>query len=490
MMINENQVSAPLAIMEDMEIACSEREKKKYNMSWMFYFSLMSANLLLISTGSSMVWLSVALPILSSSNEHINPLGRPITPLETSLAISIGGVSGILSNLLLAKISDKIGRKKSMRYCGIMFIGFYFVLAYGRNMYIYMLAFLLHGITSSGVILNVAVYTSEISDDKNRGLVCGTACLMLPIGNMLTYVLGAAVNDLVIFNILCTIPSILHVLLSYFIVESPMYWVICNKKPKVLKALNKLRCYKNFGAAEYDFELITKYKSDTENKQENIWRLLQNRAIKKAMFLGLAVVVVQQFTGVFIILSFIVPIFNEAGASLSGTEVSLVVGSIQILVIFASSFMVDKIGRRPLILLSSFGCSSSLLFIAFYFYVKNLNLEFVNEVRWLPVICIIFWTVAYSVGFAHIPVILLGELFVNEVRATAVGTIITIDRVLSILLNFSYPLITETFGVYSNLLLYATATLLGFILLLIYLPETRGKSFGEIQNLLLEKNKR
>uniref|UniRef100_A0A6P7G1G7 Uncharacterized protein LOC114334944 isoform X2 n=1 Tax=Diabrotica virgifera virgifera TaxID=50390 RepID=A0A6P7G1G7_DIAVI len=450
----------------------------------MFYFSLLTAQLLLVLTGSSMVWLAIVFPLLASTDSKINPISRPITPAETSMLLTFSGIAGVLSNIFLSRIPDKIGRRNSLRLIGVLFVGIFIALAFTRNIYIFFVNFSILTIILNGAIISVTIYGCEIAKDNNRGRVGCIYCIMFPVGNMLTFIVGSVVKtDFVLFNFIFAIIAVLQIILSFFIVESPIYLALRGRQEESINTFKKLQSYDNPKDPENEFYSLEP-SSDSKNKKTIFSRLFRDKASRKALILCFTVFTIQQFTGIFIILPFIVPIFNEAGTSVSGTVISLIVGFVQLTVLCAIIFVVDRTGRRPLLLLSSIGCSLMLCLLAFYLYLNDKQLPLVNSLRWLPVICITLYIVSYTLGLAHLPVIIMGELFNNEVRATAVGAILTVERIIGIILGFAYPLVTEAFGMYLNILVFGIVTFIGFILIFIFLPETRGKSFIEIQSIL------
>lgn len=116
--------------------------------------------------------------------------------------------------------------------------------------------------------------------------------------------------------------------------------------------------------------------------------------------------------------------------------------------------------------------------------MKETESSFVEYIRWLPVFSIIIFIISYGLGLGSIPAGYIGELFPTELRSTGVSTALIIGNVIYSAFDFIFPLLSEAFGISFPLFLYSVLTFLGFALLYFCIPETRGKSFNEIQLLL------
>ncbi|XP_028140885.2 facilitated trehalose transporter Tret1-2 homolog isoform X1 [Diabrotica virgifera virgifera] len=461
-----------------------DRKRGIFSLPRVLYCSVLTADLLLVGSGIILVWPSAVLPKLRSNDTEVNPIGRPITPVENSTIMASSAVSALLSFFLMAKLSDAIGRKMSMRVLAIVDTCILTVLAFATNIYVYIVGFLMLGFVSSGVFINVAIYNSEISEDKNRAWIGCVVGLMMPTGNLLGYIFGALLDNVRNYTLFCALPAVLHILLSFFVVESPPYLVCKKKKSEALTALEKLRKTKNFKDIEMEYRLMEEFNVSGDPKKQDTFAIFRCASARKALFLGFVLCTTQQLSGILIVMSYIVIIFNEAHASLSGTTVSILFGIVHISIILVAAFIVNRFGRKPLILFSSLGCSISMIFLTIYFYMNDHNMPIVNSIRWIPIACIMFFIVSYGMGLGPIPMVLIGELFRNDLRAVGVATITIAECLITIISQFLYPLLTVSYGVYLSTAVYAVSTLIGFVLLLVLLPETRGKSFMEIQKIL------
>ncbi|XP_028140877.1 facilitated trehalose transporter Tret1-like [Diabrotica virgifera virgifera] len=467
-------------------IESNSLSKETQKSSWIFYVSAFAADLLLLSVGSLNVFPSVVFPILKNNNTDINPFGEPMTPIEESIIMSVSGISALISFLLMAKISDKIGRKWSMVGLGVSLVGSFTALAFGTHVYIYMLAYFLNGFFSAGIMINVSIYNSEISKEDNRAWIGCIVGLSMPAGNLYGYIFGAIINDNVkLICLICALPCVLHLLLAYYLIESPTYLTSKWRKVEALKALSKLRRYTNYSDIEKEYQSIEDFSfTGNDIRKVTLFSLFKTRVSRKALLIGILLFAAQQLSGSPIIIAYLVPIFNDAGTLLSGNIISIIYGSLQLGVCILATFIVNWFGRKPLILISTLGCAISILFLGAYFYIKDNNIAPIQDIRLLPLACIVLFCISYGIALGPIPMVLIGELFRNEQRAMGVAIITIVFCLVSTGNTFSYPQLKVLAGEYLSLVLYGLITFVALFLLFKYLPETKGKSFVEIQEIL------
>ncbi|XP_072389165.1 glucose transporter GlcP-like [Diabrotica undecimpunctata] len=450
--------------------------------SSLMFFSALSADLLLVTIGGLMVWGSSAIPILSSKNN--NPLDEPITPLETSIILSAPAFGALISLNFMAYISDLIGRRKSLLFLSISFVICLCGIAFAKNIYIYYFFFFITGFNFSGSCVNVSTYNSEIVNDGNRAWLGCILGLSLPVGNLIGFILGTYLTSITQYTLAVGFPVYIHIILQYFMVESPMYLASKNKKTDAIIALEKLRYYEKPIDSELEYNCMEKLNLKSLNKNGKLFDIFSSAVASKAFIISLILSFTQQSCGMNIVMNYAVPIFNEAGSLLSGNYISLLLGVLQIVVYLAVMLNINMLGRRHLLLFSSVGCAISTSVLAIYFYLKQFNPVAAASITVVPVISAMTFVFSYSAGLGPITLSYLGELFPNEIRATAVATVLVLDAIVSLTLSFTFPLLVQSFGIYMCMSIYSLSAFTGFVLMTKFLPETRGKSFLKIQESL------
>ncbi|XP_057669824.1 facilitated trehalose transporter Tret1-like [Diorhabda carinulata] len=480
MTLHENIVFIPK---ENINID-NDRKKKSSSSLLILYLSAFTADLLIIPIGSFMVWPSTVIPKLMSNNTNINPLGRPITSLETSIIVSLPYFSTILGLVIASKPSDIIGRRKTLLYFAIIMWISIIAIAFSNNMYMYYVSFFVYGITNACLGLLVVIYNVEIAGDKHRALLSSISTLGLPIGQLFGFVFGAIIDSIKIFTVIISVPILIHFLLYSFMVESPVYLIDKNKKNLAINVLKKLRSYYDVVDIENEYEVINESVETNKERSIKLIDCFKSFTTKKALFLSFLIISTREMTGNKVVLAYTGLIFNEAGTIFSGNEVGIIIGFVNVAAIFLLILLINRFGRKTFLLTSSLFCSFSTMGIGFYFFLKEINSPLVYSIRWLPIISVIIFIVFYAIGLGGVLPGYVAELFSNESRITAASTALILGALFSSSLDFGFPLITESFGVSVSFFVYSVSTFLGFVLMYFCLPETRGKTLKEIQVIL------
>ncbi|XP_023025214.2 facilitated trehalose transporter Tret1 [Leptinotarsa decemlineata] len=449
------------------------------------YFSSLAALCVSFTYGCNLVWTSPVLPKLRDNDTNVNPLGAPIETGEISLMVGLPSALSLIASFFMAKLPDIIGRRETMKYMSIGMILSNIAVAFGSHIYIYYVAKSTFAIFAGSGLIAVQVYMSEIVEDHNRGKF---GCLMgvsLPFGNLYSFVLGpvTTVRD---FTLLSVVPLVFSLVFFYTIVpESPVYLAMRGKREETIKALTKLRNNKRSKEIEQDYLVIEDLtKSKRKCEKRGYLNLFDTPALRRAVIVALVVNMTQHLSGVVIIMSFLGPLITEAGTQLSGNTVAIIVGILKVSLFFSTSHMVERLGRRPLLLFSSFSTGLPLFLLGLYFFWKNTNAEFIENIRVLPIISILAYVVFYSLGLGPIPMAMIGEIFPSDIKAVATTFIMTIIAIVVTIMSTAYPLAAEYFGIQWCIWTFSLFCFSGSFFVYFKLPETKGKSFREIEELL------
>lgn len=201
---------------------------------------------------------------------------------------------------------------------------------------------------------------------------------------------------------------------------------------------------------------------------------------RKGLIISMLLMFFQQFSGVNAVIFYTVPIFKSAGSTLDPSICSIIVGFVQVTMTLLSSFLIERAGRKSLLLFSSTIMTICLAILGAYFDMKDSGKD-VTSIGWLPLLCVVMFMVTFSVGYGPIPWLMMGELFLPDVKATAVA--------LTVMSNwFSVFCVTKTFGSMINawgsdmtFWFFAFCMFLATVYVAMCVLETKGKSSAQIQ---------
>nr|QJX15779.1 glucosinolate transporter [Phyllotreta armoraciae] len=444
------------------------------------YFCVLTGNLLTLSLGVSMAWTSPVLTKLSSNNTDINPLGRPITAAEVSMLAGIPTFTSSLGLLVMPKFSDLFGRKRYLLFCGVLMFLSGIGLSFSNASITFMIITrCLFSFTEAYSVMSI--YVAEIAEDHNRGkLGCSTG-IFHQMGHLLGYIIGPFFS-IKNFSLIMTAPTLIFFVFFLMAPETPIYLLIKGKENESKNALRKLRSNKS--EEEIELELKNMKENLKKERKGKIIDLFKKREHVLALIFSFLPLLIKFSSGVTVIYAFLAPFFDQAGTNLSGDMVAILIAVFKVSSFILSSVLIEKFGRRKLILMSSTGTAIPLFFIGVYFYLQSINSSLLPYLQWLPLTGLILTVSFFGIGLGPVPHLLTAELPPVELRATLAALVLSTTNIVAFALTSLYPFVSEMYGNEWCVWWFSLNCAVGTILIYFFLPETKGKSLDEIQDML------
>ncbi|CAH1175590.1 unnamed protein product [Phaedon cochleariae] len=456
------------------------------------YFCAVTVNLMMLVFGTGVVWTSPMIPKLKSNDTEINPLGQPVTTVQISMIAGIPLIAQTMSTLIFPKLPDILGRKRTLLCLAVLMVLANVLLAFARHLYIFYLARSIFNCCYGIGIVTAPIFLNEISEKHNNGRIGCLMMVFLPLGNLYAYLIGP-VTSVKVFNLLCALPLIPHIIcLWLFVPESPVFLASKERRTEALAVLRRLRSNRSSSEILEEYQLIEEALRERKQfKKRGVKDLFKKRLLRKACVITLGTCVAPHLSGVLVIMGFLGPVFTQAGTQLSGDSVAVLVASVKIVTFFIASATVETVGRRPLLLFSAGFTGIPLSLLGFYFYWKETDSSMVQYVTWLPIPCVIVYVFTYSLGLGPIPNAVMGELLPNDVKATALSLITTVVGSVIFVSTFAFPLVSESLGVHFCIWIFSGFCFLDAVFFYYMVPETKGKNYQEIVQILnRSRNKR
>jgi SP family facilitated glucose transporter-like MFS transporter 8 len=256
------------------------------------------------------------------------------------------------------------------------------------------------------------------------------------------------------------------------------------KKCKTEEAKKSLQYYRG---SSYNFwkELQDLEKDISKSTQEeaSIRDLVSSVGTRKALIISLGLMIFQQLSGINAVIFYSVDIFYAAGSTLDPKVAAIIVGVVQVVVTYAASVMVDRAGRRVLLLLSASIMGLCLAILGLYFCLKNKG-DDVSSIGWLPLICVAVFIVMFSLGFGPLPWMMMGELFAPNVKGAASSIAVCTNWTLVFIVTFSFGKLIDGLGEHTTFWIFAVICGIATVFIFYLVPETKGKTLTEIQSIL------
>lgn len=446
------------------------------------YIAALAATLGALASGSMLGWSSPVVFAITQVNS--TDYNFSVTEDQGAWISSLINLGAAFICFPIGLIMDLIGRKKTMLLLVLPFTLGWALIIWAGNVGMLMAGRFITGIAGGAFCVTAPAYTSEIAQDSIRGTLGSYFQLMITIGILFAYGVGNY-TSVFVFNILCGLIPILFGAIFFFMPESPKFLAMKGMNEEARRSLVWLRGH------EYDVDSelneLRRQQEESQVNQSSFRSNITKRNVIKAIVICYFLMIFQQLSGINAVIFNTSTIFSSAGASISEAVSSIIIGVIQVAATFVSSLVVDRLGRRILLLLSALIMCICSLALGVYFYLKDIHGEgsdVIQAISWIPLLSLSLFIVAFSIGFGPIPWMMAGELCLINIKAFVSSTAGTLNWLLSFAVTSTFSALRVSMGMGQVFWIFSSIMVLAFLFIFFIVPETKGKSVDEIQLLL------
>lgn len=421
-------------------------------------------------------WPSPSLPqLINNTNSSLS-----IDSDEGSWMAVMPLIGAVIGALGAANIVDYFGRKKTIIATAIPFFIAWMMVAFAKNVIELYLARFLAGIADGVTFTVVPMYIGEIADAKVRGMLGSSCSVTWIIGFLLINIIGSYLSISMTAIVSSLIP-VISVATFIWMPESPYYLLMRGRIEEAKESLRKLRRVDDVDD-EVD-RINTSIQTETKNSGSFL-DLFTVKSNAKACFIIGGLRGFQQFSGTTAITFYTQDIFRQAGGNILPHHASMIYFSVQLLMTMVSSSIVDKAGRKPLLIISMSGSAFALFLEGTYFYVQTQTNIDTSSFTFVPVIVLIGFVIIFSLGMQSIPILMLGELFPTSVKAYALCLADVYFSVVATIASKFLQIMRDNYGMYVPFYGFTICSICGLVFIVLFVPETKGKNLEEIQQFL------
>ncbi|XP_045028718.1 facilitated trehalose transporter Tret1 [Daphnia magna] len=378
------------------------------------------------------------------------------------------------------------GRKKALVGHYLLYIfGFLTVglTCFGKHKAMLYVGRILQGLAVGCTTPACQIYVSECSSPNIRGRLGSITASSLALGIWVAYIIGAFVEWDTLSFIFSALP-VVFLLLTCFMPETPIWLLTHGMEDEGRQALQQLRG-KNTNV-DAEMRRMKEHHEKTDSGKGSVrFADLMTAPVLKPFGISLGIMFFQQATGINAMVFYTVSIFQSAGSSIESRYATIIVGGVQLVFTIASGFLVDRYGRRILLLSSAAVTSISLTSMGTFFYFQRIwgEATATELLGWVPLVSLIVFFVAYSGGMSNVPLIIMGEMFPSQYR-TMLGTLSSsFNLFVTLAIVRFFPDMLIQLGNDVTFFIFAGCTVTSIAFVYFLLPETKGKTLEEIEEI-------
>ncbi|NLR18589.1 sugar porter family MFS transporter [Lactobacillus sp. LC28-10] len=386
-------------------------------------------------------------------------------------------------------ISDRVGRKKTLTFLGVIFTVFALICGFAPNTTVMIISRFILGLAVGAASGTVPVYLAEISPTKKRGKMVAMNQLLIVFGQFLVFVVNAILGNLFgnnagIWRVMISLASVPGIALwigMYAMPESPRWLTSKNRFADALQVLYKIR-----SKAQAESE-INEIKTVTKQEQQNAkasWRDFKKPWIIQICITGGMLGVIQQFAGINSVMYYGTKILEASGFRAQAALISNVAnGVFSVLGAIIGMYTVDKLGRKFLEYCGLIVCATCLVSV-------GLIKTFLSGLSWIGIavmLIVLVYIIFFQGTVGAVTWIIISEIFPSRYRGLGTGIAIFTLWFANFIVGLCFPTMLEYLGLANSFYIFAACCVLGIFFVKARVPETKGVELEKIETFFRAK---
>jgi MFS transporter, SP family, major inositol transporter len=412
-----------------------------------------------------------------------------LTPFTEGLVTSSLLFGAALGAIIGGRLSDQRGRRRNILMLAIIFLIGTLGCTFAPTTTIMVIARFVLGLAVGGASVTVPTYLAEISPAERRGRLVTQNELMIVSGQFLAFTFNAGIANFLgdtahvwrWMLVVATLPAVVLWFGMLVMPESPRWLASKDRFDEALEVLKQVRSQER---AEAELAEVRQLAIEDKESQTGGWRDLATPWIRKLVFIGLGIAIVQQISGVNTIMYYGTQILKDSGFSANGALLANIAnGVISVVATFVGIYLLGKVDRRPMLLMGQIGTTTALLLVG----VVSLALP-EGTTRAFIVLALTVTFLAFQQG-ATSPVtwLMLAEIFPLKLRGFGFGVAGLTLWLTNFLVGLTFPMLVAALNISNTFFIFVVLGIFAIAFVAKWVPETRGRSLEVLEEELRNK---
>ncbi|NQU95071.1 MAG: sugar porter family MFS transporter [Candidatus Omnitrophica bacterium] len=387
-------------------------------------------------------------------------------------AVLVGAVIGAAVS---GSLADRFGRRRVIIATAMLFAGGAIGAAMSNTVSMIIVFRILIGMAIGVASYTAPLYISEISPPNARGALVSLNQLMITCGIVVSYLVDyilAGSNSWRWMFAIGALPAVILLIGMMALYESPRWLVSQERMKEAREVLSRM------GQTENATKELIKIQKSLSAKEAS-WKELFSPWIRPALFVGIGLAFFQQVTGINTIIYYAPTIFEFAG--FESHKVSILatagVGVVNVVMTLVAIWLIDRIGRKPLLYVGLTGMIISLGFLGFAFSLPQLS----EALKVIAVLSVMFYIASFAISLGPIFWLIISEIYPLKIRGRAMSIATMGNWGFNLLVASTFLTLINKLGKAGAFWFYAVVSIGGIIFCFLFVPETKGQTLENIE---------
>lgn len=394
------------------------------------------------------------------------------------------------------KLSDKYGRRNMLLVAAAFFIASALGSGLANSTSSFVVYRILGGLAVGAASVMAPAYISEVAPADKRGALTSIQQVAIISGLFIAFVSNYILNKVAGSSLtpfwggfetwrwmywVELVPAIIFFVALFFIPQSPRFLMVKGDRDGAMKTLTKL-----FGSSEAKAKIETIAKSISADHKPRLSDLLvKGKGVRPIVWVGIGLAIFQQFVGINVVFYYGAVLWQAVGFTESDALlINILSGGISILAVLITLFTIDKVGRKPYLLLGSVGMFITLGSVAFAFSTGELvdgSLSLPGKMGLLALIAANAYVFFFNLSWGPVMWVMLGEMFPNQIRGSGLAVAGAAQWFANFAITMTFPIFLTSIGLAAAYGIYAACAFISIVFVMKLVHETKGTELEDMK---------